>query len=528
MSEASEVSKITRSAGVVALFTLLSRVFGAVRDIIVFHVFGASAATDAFFVAFTIPNVFRRLVAEGALTIAFIPVYTETREKQGPEAARRFANAVFTLLFLVVGVTVVLGSLFSGAMVYAFASGFAGDPAQFALASQLTRWMFPYLLFISAVALCMGLLNANKHFAAPAAAPVLLNIAIITSVIWADLFDPPIFSMAVGVLVGGVAQLSLQIPVLIRRGLLPRPSFQFNQAPVKKLLRLMGPAVFGLAVYQINIVVLRQLASYLPQGQISYYYNANRLTELALGVFAIAIATAALPSLSEQASRGETKALLKTFRDAFVLTNFVTIPATVGLGVLALPIVSVLYLHGQFTLSDATATSHALLAFAPGLVAIATVRVVVQTFYALSDTRSPTEVATVVLFLNTFIGMILVDPFEVQGLAATLSITSAAQAFLLMLLLRRKLGPIGLRQVAGASLRQLLTGIVMGAVVLAVAQLGDWSLGPKSLVNIGVLFFAISLGVGVYAALNLALGAAEAKTLLQAIQRRRKPPVIST
>lgn len=521
MTDSQELGKITRRAGVVALFTLLSRLFGAARDIIVFHVFGAGAATDAFFVAFTIPNVFRRLVAEGALTIAFIPVYTETRQNQGPDAARKLSNAVFTLLFLVVGAIVALGSIFSGAMVYAFASGFSANAEQFALASMLTRWMFPYLLFISAVALCMGLLNAHKHFAAPAAAPVLLNIAIIASVVYADLFDPPIFSMAVGVLVGGLAQLALQVPVLIRYGLMPRPSFDFNQAPLRKLLRLMVPAVFGLAVYQVNIVVLRQLASYLPQGQISYYYNANRLSELALGVFAIAIATAALPSLSEQAARADMKAVLKTFGDAFVLTNFITIPAAAGLAALALPVVSVLYLHGRFELVDAEQTARTLMAFAPGLIAIATVRVVAQTFYALSDTRSPTEVAAAVLFFNATIGMILVGPFQVQGLAATLSLTSAIQALLLLIMLRRKLGSIGLRKIALSSFRQVITASLMGLMVYYLANLGQWSKGPASIRNLLVLSLSISLGAALYFILNYFLGAEEARSLLQAVQRRR-------
>ncbi|MFH1812109.1 MAG: murein biosynthesis integral membrane protein MurJ [Pseudomonadota bacterium] len=524
MSDAaqSEVAHITRRAGVVALFTMLSRVFGAVRDIVLFHMYGASAATDAFFIAFTIPNVFRRLVAEGALTIAFIPVYSETREREGLQAAQHLSDTVFTLLFLFVGALVALGCVFASALVMLFASGFSDHPAQLALTTTLTRWMFPYLFFISGVALCMGVLNAHKHFAAPAAAPVLLNVCIVGGALASDLFDPPILGVAIGVLAGGLAQLLLQVPFMMRRGLIPRPSLDVAQPAVRKLLRLMVPAVFGLAVYQVNIIVLRQLASFLPEGHISYYYNADRLMELALGVFAIAIATAALPSLSDQAARKDHVGMLRTFTDSFSLTNFVTVPAAVGLVLLGEPIVSVLYLHGRFDAADVAYTTRALLAFAPGLLAIAAVRVIVQTFYALGDTRTPVEVAFVILFVNTTVGMILVGPYEVAGLAATLSLSSAAQAGLLLMLLRRRLGPMGLRRVVVAGLQQLAASAGMGVGVWGVAQLGTWGLGPRSLANIAVLGLAIAGGVALYLGLSHLLGSREIGVLLDALNRRRR------
>ena len=518
-----EVHEIARRAGVVAFFTLGSRILGAIRDIVVFHAFGATAATDAFFVAFTIPNVFRRLVAEGALTVAFIPVYTETRQREGNAAASALANAAFTLTLLGVGAITALGALGAGALVLLFASGFAHDPAQLAQATGLTRVMFPYLLLISGVALAMGLLNANGHFAAPAAAPMLLNLAIIGTAYFSNWFDPPILSLAVGVLIGGVAQLALQVPALLRAGLLPQLTRQLDLPATRKLLRLLGPAVFGLAVYQLNIIVIRQLASYLPPGHISYLYNADRLMELALGVFALSIATAALPALSDQAARADLGAVVKTFADSLRLTNFITIPAMVGLIALAFPIVSVLYLHGRFGLTDVQLTARALVAFAPGLLAIAIVRLVAQTFYALSDTRTPALVAVVSFIVNAGLGIALVGRHDSAGLAAALTVATSIQALLLLGLLRRTLGPLGLRLLALATLRQLIAAVVMGAAVHALALVGDWSQGPHRWHNPALLAALLVGGIALYALLVVLLRGDELQLLRVAWSRRRTP-----
>ncbi|MBN2359317.1 MAG: murein biosynthesis integral membrane protein MurJ [Deltaproteobacteria bacterium] len=512
--------RIARRAGVVASFTMGSRILGAIRDMVVFHAFGATAATDAFFVAFTIPNVFRRLVGEGALAAAFVPVYLETRQREGPQGARSLADATFTATLLAVGAITALGALFAGGLVLLFAAGFAKDPAQLALATLLTRAMFPYLLLISGVALCMGLLNANGHFAAPAAAPMLLNLAIIGLAYFSEWFSPPVLSLAVGVLVGGVAQLALQLPALLRLGITPRPTLRLDLPGTRKLLRLLGPAVFGLAVYQINIIVLRQLASFLPAGHISYLYNADRLMELTLGVFAISIATAALPSLSQQAAAADRGALVGTFAESLRLTNFITVPAAVGLVALATPIVSVLYLHGRFTPPDAEVTARALIAFAPGLVAIAIVRLVAQTFYALSDTRTPALIAGAALVVNAGLGVALLGRFDSAGLAAALSIATGAQALLLLGALRRKLGAIGLRPLALATLRHLTAAGAMGAAVAALARLGDWQQGPALPRNVLLLVAAVVGGVALYGLLVVALKGDELRLLREAWRER--------
>jgi putative peptidoglycan lipid II flippase len=284
---------MTKSAGVVAFFTSLSRITGLLRDTVATHLFGASAATDAFVVAFTIPNMMRRFVAEGALTVAFIPVYTDIRKRGGEEEATEFYRATLGLLSVFLIALVTLGVLFSSALVYALASGF--DAEKFALTTALTQITFPYVFFISLIGLFMGALNSRGHFAITAFSPVLLNLGMIFGAIYLrDSFSHPLMGQAVGVLVGGVFQLAIHVPILRRQGLLCWPTFNYKLPGVIRLGKLLIPALLGVAAYQINLIVLRQLGSHLPDGQVTYYYNADRLMQLALGIFAISIATAAL------------------------------------------------------------------------------------------------------------------------------------------------------------------------------------------------------------------------------------------
>jgi putative peptidoglycan lipid II flippase len=388
MSKAADHSELTKHAGVVALFTTLSRIAGLARDVVTTHLFGANATMDAFNIAFTIPNTLRRFVAEGAMTVAFIPVYTEVRKHEGLEAAKRFYTSVLGLLTLLLIALVVLGILGASGLVYMFASGFAERPEQMALTVSLTRWMFGYVFFISLVALSMGVLNAHKHFAAPAFSPVLLNIAMIAcSYGLYRYFEQPVYAMVSGVMLGGVVQLACQIPALARHGLLLRPTFEFNNPAIRKLGRILLPSIFGVAVYQINLMILRQLGSYLPAGQITCYSTADRLMQLALGIFAISIATATLPAMSEHAASGDPShhKLIHTWQFSTKLTNFITFPAAMGLTVIGLPIVSVLFFHGAYDWEATQLTAAATIAFAPGLVTVAFARTTVQAFYALKD-----------------------------------------------------------------------------------------------------------------------------------------------
>ncbi len=516
-----ENKSIAQNASVIAFFTALSRVAGLVRDIVIFHVFGASAITDAFFVAFTIPNMLRRFVAEGALTVAFIPVYTEVRTNTGQKAATDFLKATLGFMLIVLSGLVLAGIFGAKYFVYGFASGFTNDPAKMALTIHLTQVLFSYVAFISLVALAMGALNAHRHFAAPAAAPILLNISIIFSTIFlANLFVQPIFAVAVGVVIGGIAQLILQGLFLARFNLLVWPKLDFSLAPFQKLMRLLIPSVFGVAVYQLNLVVLRQLGSYLPDGQISYYYNADRLMQFALGVFAISIATAALPSMSSQSARRDKTALLQTWAFSTRLTNFITIPAAFGLFAIAVPLVSVLYLHGKFNINDVMLTAYTTMAFAPGLIAVAITRTTIQAFFALEDMKTPVYVGILIVLMNIGVGLLLLR-YQVVGLGATLSISSIAQTLVLILLLRRKLGHLG----GGALLRSVVvqSSLALLAALAAyfVAMLGAWEL-ELNVKNLGVLLLALGIGVTLYIGLALKLKLNEAQTVYQTIFKHRK------
>lgn len=515
-------SQLTKHAGVVAFFTTLSRIAGLARDMVTAHLFGANATMDAFNIAFTIPNTLRRFVAEGALTVAFIPVYTEVMRQEGADKAKRFYQSVLGLLLITLVILVILGVLGASGLVYAFASGFAERPDQMEIAVSLTRWMFVYVFFISLVALSMGALNSHKHFTTPAASPILLNIAMIgCAYSLHGYFKHPIYALAIGVVLGGVLQLAVQLPTLARYGLLLKPSFKFHTEPVRKLLRILFPSVFGVAIYQINLMILRQLGSYLPAGQITCYSTADRLMQLALGIFAISIATATLPAMSEQTD--DYKKLIQTWSFSTRLTNFITFPAAVGLCVIGLPIVSVLFFHGAYDWEATKLTAYATIAFAPGLITVAFSRTTVQAFYALQDMRTPVWIAAFILVINLALGLVLMR-YQVVGLALSLTLSSFIQTFLLLYFLRRKIGRLGARSMLKSMLQQATIAGLMGFIAYWISSFGDWSKGP-SLHN--ALLLGASLGISMlfYGAVNLGLKSEEALLVKSAIlgKLRRNP-----
>ncbi len=521
MSREADHSQLAKNAGVVALFTTLSRIAGLARDMVAAHLFGANATMDAFNIAFTIPNTLRRFVAEGAMTVAFIPVYTEVRKHEGLEAAKRFYASVLGILTLVLLALVVLGILGAAGLVYMFASGFAEHPDQMALTVSLTRWMFAYVFFISLVALSMGVLNAHKHFIAPAFSPVLLNISmIICSYAFFHSFGNPIYSQAVGVMVGGVAQLLCQIPALARHGLLLKPTFEFNNPAVRKLGRVLLPSIFGVAVYQINLMILRQLGSYLPAGQITCYSTADRLMQLALGIFAISIATATLPAMSEHTASGDAShhKLIQTWQFSTKLTNFITFPAAMGLTVIGLPIVSVLFFHGAYDWHATQLTAAATIAFAPGLISVAFARTTVQAFYALKDMKTPVWIAAVVLVANFALGIALM-PFQVVGLALSLTLSSFLQVVLLVYALRRKVGLLGFRKMFRSMTQQFLFSLFMGGIAWFICSFGAWEQGP-TLQNIALLGLAVFTGIASYALLSLLAKTEEVLVIWKIIQKK--------
>lgn len=495
----SENTRVTKAAGVVGAATLLSRVFGFIRDVVIAWFFGAGLSSDAFFVAFRIPNLLRRLFAEGSLSIAFIPVFTEYLTVKGKEEAFKLAGSVMWLLSLILAVVAVLGILLSPVIIKVIAPGFIDSPEKFFLTINLTRIMFPYIFFIGLVALSMGILNSLGHFAAPALAPVFLNIAMICSVFFISPYmSDPVTGLAIGVLIGGVLQLAFQIPFLIKKGLYFWQRVKIFHPGMKRIGVLMLPAVFGAAVYQINILVGTLLASLLPEGSVSYLYYADRLVQFPLGIFAIATATAVLPSLSRQATSGDLEAVKATFAHAMKLVLFITIPSMVGLIILREPIVALLFKRGVFDSKATQLTAYALLYYGIGLWAFSGVRIVVSTFYALQDTRTPVRIAVISIIANIALGIILMGPLAHGGLALSTSLASMLNLGLLVRALKMKLGSLGLRSIVESACKNVLCAAIMGAVVMVVSIFmipsADGSLhglffGLMGTIIIGFLFY---------------------------------------
>ncbi|MBW1956480.1 MAG: murein biosynthesis integral membrane protein MurJ [Deltaproteobacteria bacterium] len=461
-----ESRRVFRAAGVVGGATLLSRILGFVRDAVIAWMFGAGPGADAFFVAFRIPNLLRRLLAEGSLSIAFIPVFTDVMTRQGRAEAFKLVRSAFRILVLVLAVVSALGVLFSPFIVKGIAPGFARLPEKMALTTDLTRIVFPYIFFVGILALFMGVLNALGHFAAPALAPAALNLAVIAAVFFlCPVMAEPVQGLAVGVLLGGALQVAMQGPVILKKGVR-----LFRKAPLwhpdlNRVGRLMLPTVIGAAVYQINILVGTLLASLLPEGSVSFLYYADRLVQFPLGLFAIAAATAALPSLSRQAAVGDFEGVKKTFSDSMTLVFFITLPAMTGLIVLREPIIAALFERGAFGPESTRLTAVALLYYGMGLWAFSAVRVVVSAFYALQDTKTPVWTAVVSVLANMGFGILLMGPMGHGGLALATSLASMVNLGLLLRALRGRLGALGARKMAASLLRSAAGSAAMGAGV---------------------------------------------------------------
>ena len=513
---------MTRAAGVVGLATLVSRVGGFVRDVVVAYLFGAGPAADAFFVAFRIPNLLRRLFAEGTLTIAFIPVFTELLRKKGREEAFLLARSTLSLLALALLVVTIAGEIFAPQVVRLIAPGFTPGAGTFGLAVELTRWCLPYIFFISLVALAGGVLNSLGHFFAPAAAPALLNLTIIAAaLVLSPHVDPPVMSLAVGVALGGVAQLLMQLPYLRAMGVPWKPAWDVKNPALRRMLRLMIPAIFGAAVYQVAVLMDTILASFLPSGTVSYLYYADRLIQFPLGIFAIAVSTAILPSLSRQAADGDRKALLSTMGYGLRLILFITVPAMVGLLVLARPLVALLFMRGEFTLAMASETAGAVMGLAAGLWAIAAVRAVVQSFYALKDIKTPVAVAALCLVIKLVVSLVLMGPFKQTGLALATSASAAANLILLLILLRKRVGLLGGRRLLKSALGTCAAAVIMGALVFLVAYGPDWGDPAKALWRWVRPLAALGVGTACYFVAAKLMRLAELGELWQVFRSRR-------
>ncbi len=518
-----ENKKITKAASTIGMGTLLSRIFGFLRDMVIAHFFGAGMAADAFFVAFRIPNLWRRLVGEGSMTISFIPVYTEYLHQRSEEEAKRVVNIAFTLMGLVLMGITVFGILFSPIIIQIIAPGFVHVPEKFQLTVSLNRIIFPYLFFMGLFALCMGVLNSHRHFFAPAIAPIFLNISIILSVLFFyHSFRPPVMTLAVGVLAGGVIQLLFQIPFLWEKGIRFRFHFHFGHPAIKRIGTLMVPGLIGTAVYQLNVFVDTIFASFLPLGSVSYLFFADRLLEFPLGIFAIAIGMASLPSLSGLASQGRMEEFQNALFFAFRLTAFVSIPAMVGLIALKTPIINLLFQRGLFDYNATAMTAQALLCYSVGLWAIAGVRTLVPAFYALQDTWTPLKIALVCLCANVVFNTIFIffTPLKHAGLALATSLSSILNLILLSRKLHLKMGEVEMAKGVKALVRILISSLPMGIVAYLICSLGDWSITGGTLEKVLLLFTGIVAGLAIYLLSSYWMKNEEMTFLMKMVKKR--------
>jgi putative peptidoglycan lipid II flippase len=495
----SEKHKITKAATTIGMGTLLSRILGFLRDMVIANFFGTGMTADAFFVAFRIPNLWRRLVGEGSLTISFIPVYTEYLTQRSEDESQELTDIAFTSAGVLLFVLTLLGVFFSPLWIRIIAPGFIRTPEKFDLTVTLNQMIFPYLFCMGLVALSMGILNSRRHFFAPAIAPIFLNISMIGSVfLFRNILPVPVMALAFGVIAGGVIQFLFQIPFLLRNGVRFRFNFNFRHPAIKKIALLMVPGILGTGLYQLNVFIDTMFASFLPGGSVSYLYFADRLLEFPLGIFAIAVGMASLPSLSMLAARGQRDELRETILFTLRLVSFISIPAMVGLIALKTPIIHLLFQRGEFGQVATEMTARALFCYAVGLWAIAGTRILVPAFYSLQDTWTPLKISFVCLGANVVMNLILIFPLKHAGLALATSLSSVLHLVLLCRKLSPELGGIDMKGLARSLLTILFCSVPMGFVSYFICSFGDWSASGHEIQKVVLLIVGIVLGIGAY------------------------------
>ncbi len=501
---------LLKSASVVSLLTLASRITGLVREQLFASAFGASATTDAFQVAFRIPNLLRRLFAEGAFSQAFVPILGETRVKQGDEATLSLINAVATVLFWVLLVVSALGVIGAPALVWLMASGLQ-ESGGFDTAVLMTRWMFPYIGFMSMVALSAGILNTWGHFAVPAATPVLLNLSVITAtVLMAPLFQrwgfDPVLAVAIGVLIGGVLQLGIQVPALRRRGVLPRIGFgwgalvaAWHHDGVRRILRQMAPALLGVSVAQVSLLVNTQIASHLGAGAVSWLTFADRLMEFPTAMLGVALGVVMLPQLSKAQASGDIQRFSSLLDWGLRLVVLLALPSALALLLFAQPLVAVLYHYGAFTDADVAQTVRALMGYGVGLLGLVSIKILAPGFYAAQDIRTPVRIGIAVLVLTQVLNVFFVPMFQQAGLALSIGLASLVNALWLLRGLKKagRYTPEPGWWLFGA--RVVLASAILGAGMAWANAHFDWlALRAEPFVRIGLLAGCLAAAAVVY------------------------------
>ncbi|MDA0225034.1 MAG: murein biosynthesis integral membrane protein MurJ [Proteobacteria bacterium] len=453
---------LLRALGTVSGMTVLSRVLGFVRDFFIARAFGAGLATDAFFVAFRIPNLLRRLFAEGAFSQAFVPVLAEYRTRHDAEDTRALLDAVSTLLFVALAIAAALGIAAAPLVVWFTAPGFAADPEKFALTVSMLRITFPYIVFISLVALAAGILNTWSRFAVPAVTPALLNVSfIVAALFFADAFDPPVLVLAWAVFAGGVLQLGLQVPFLARLGLLPRWRLNLSHPGVRRVLTLMAPAVFGVSVSQISLVINTIFASFLVAGSVSWLYYADRLMEFPAGVLGVAVGTILLPGLSKRHAAQDAAGYSRLLDWGLRMALLLAVPSAAALALLALPLIATLFHYGRFSADDVWMTREALMAYSVGLIGMILVKILAPGFYARQNVATPVRIGVLTLLATQAMNLAFVGPLKHTGLALAIGLGACMNAALLYRALRRD----------GAFAPQAGWAVFLGRIVFATAAM---------------------------------------------------------
>jgi putative peptidoglycan lipid II flippase len=520
MEQRDQNRRVLKSTFIMAVPTLLSRVLGLFRDILQAKFMGTGHSMDAFTIAYLIPNLLRRLTAEGAMTAAFIPVFTQIKKEKSKEELWKFANAFFFDLTLIMAGLMVLGIVLSPLLVRIISPGFGEVSGKWELTTVLTQIIFPYIFLISLAALSMAILNSFHKFFVPAFTPVLFNLAIITAaLVFVDKVEEPAFVFAWGVVVGGILQLAIQVPFLWRNGMRFKFGLSFTHPAVRKVGKLMVPGLFGAGIIQINFTISRILATYLEEGSVSSLYYASRVQELTLGLFSIGLSIALLPTFSEQAVRRDIQGMKKTLVFSFKFILFITLPAMVGLLILHRPIIQVLLERGLFSGLSTAMTSQCLFYFAFGLPFISGVKILSPAFYSFKDIKTPVMVAFFVMITYIGLSLILMSPLRVSGIALALSLVSVLNFAALFFLLERKIGRIQKKEIVVSAVKSACSAAVMGVAVWFFMGQFDFP-GMVFLEQLAVLSTAIGLGILVYVVLSLVFSHEDLRSLKEIFSRK--------
>lgn len=535
-------SSVARSAGIVSMAVMASRVLGLVREMVFAYFFGASKsfANDAFVVAFRIPNLLRDLFAEGALSSAFVPVFSDYLVNKDEKEAFRLSNLVATALIVVLGTFVVLGVIFAEPLVAFIARGYHADPGKFDLTVRLTRIMMPFILLVALAAQAMGVLNARDRFGIPALSSAFFNVGSIAGgLAMAAFLTDPTFShplrgivekptegiagMAYGVLIGGFLQYAVQWPSLRRAGFRYRPMLSFRDPGVRRMFGLMGPAVIGGAAVQVNVLISTNFASGIPaNGAVSWLNYAFRLMQFPIGVFGVAIATATLPAISKSAARKDEADFRHTLASSMRLAFLLTIPSAVGLIVLGRPIIGLIYEHGHFGGADTEHTAAALAFFAIGLTGYAAIKILAPAFYALGDSRTPMMISLASMLTNFVMNWSLVGVMQERGLALSTSTVALGNCGLLYVIMQKRIKGMEGKRTAVAVAKILVSSAVMAAACWAMISITSRVLGDQFAGRLVSVLISIAVGAGLFYLAASLLGVEELKAATDALTGRLK------